>query len=65
LAAIYGGTAGIGFAIGGGTSLAVSGSTKLFGSTAGVWTGSTIKAGTLGAGAYFGGTYLYGRGKQF
>jgi len=44
---------------------ATYGTTALVGARAGAVTGTAIKTGTAGAGVYFGGTYLYGRGKQF
>jgi len=63
--AIYGATLGGGYIIKGGTSLATSGAGYLFGAKVGGVTGTSIRVATMGAGVYFGGTYLYGRGQQF
>jgi len=52
-------TAGIGFLIGAGTRGAIAGATALFGARAGAVTGTALKLGTYGAGAYFGGKYAY------
>jgi len=62
---VYGVSAGLGFAIKDGTSLATAGATRLFGSNVGALTGSAIRTGVTGAGLYYGGTYALEKGTQF